>query len=156
MSSRQMRSKTKVAQPAARARPKRKAASSSKFGGNRKEAASDMADQDTVSQHTEDHRQEEEEAAAAAERAAGEGFRNFLVNLLPDSAHTCIAPIALRVNGMVSAAAKDPVDGIEVQSFQIKTLNESCVYSHTEGERGRCWRGCWRGGRTGTWRRQRG
>ena len=104
-----------------------------------------MADQDTVSQHTEDHRQEEEEAAAAAERAAGEGFRNFLVNLLPDSAHTCIAPIALRVNGMVSAAAKDPVDGIEVQSFQIKTLNESCIYSHTEGERGRCWRGCWRG-----------
>ena len=116
-----------------------------------------MADQDTVSQHTEDHRQEEEEAAAAAaERAAGEGFWNFPVNLLPNSAHTCIAPIALRVNGMVSAAAKDPVDGIEVQSFKIKTLNESCVYSHTEGERGRCWRGCWRGGRTGTWRRQRG
>ena len=75
-----------------------------------------MADQDTVSQHTEDHRQEEEEAAAAAERAAGEGFRNFLVNLLPDSAHTCIAPIALRVNGMVSAAAKDPVvRGLEAE-----------------------------------------
>ena len=34
-----------------------------------------MADQDTVSQHTEDHRQEEEEAAAAAASFA------FLLNL---------------------------------------------------------------------------
>ena len=103
MSSHQTRSKTKVAQPVA--------ASSSKFSSNHKAASSNKAGQDTASQHTKQHRRKVQEACVADESTAGEGFRNFLVNLLPDSAQTCIAPIALRVHSMVHAAAKGRVDG---------------------------------------------